>query len=195
MEGMERISEAILDKVKKEARGIVREAEKKGKREIEKARERRERRLAEESGKMIQRAEMEATRIRSQASIAARQELLGAKTGVLDEIISRVKKAVSDVSSDGGLLSLIGEAVSGLGVDEVKIYVSSRDVATVNRLLKSDKELGPRVKEVRKINCTGGAVAESPDGRLRIDNTYDTRIEMLLPRILPEINKELFDSV
>ncbi|GAI00113.1 unnamed protein product, partial [marine sediment metagenome] len=33
---------------------------------------------------------------------------------------------------------------------------------------------------------------EDIDGRTRIDNTYETRLEMLLPRLLPEISKELF---
>ena len=36
---------------------------------------------------------------------------------------------------------------------------------------------------------------EDTDGKIRIDNTYDTRLEMLLPRLLPEIGKELFQGL
>jgi len=37
-------------------------------------------------------------------------------------------------------------------------------------------------------------MVEDIAGKIRIDNTYDTRLEMLLPRLLPEIGKELFPA-
>ncbi len=42
-------------------------------------------------------------------------------------------------------------------------------------------------------NFLGGVIAENIDGKLRIDNTYETRLEMLLPKLLPEISKVLFE--
>jgi vacuolar-type H+-ATPase subunit E/Vma4 len=40
----------------------------------------------------------------------------------------------------------------------------------------------------------GGVIAEDVEGKLRIDNTYETRLEMLLPKLLPKISKELFEA-
>lgn len=194
MNGMGKVSEAILDNVREEAQSMVREAEEKGKWEIERAKQQREERLEEERRKMIAEAEGETARIRARASIAARQKLLSAKASLIDEIVSQVRKAVSGVSSDESLLNLIREAISGFGADEVKIYVSSRDVDAVKKVLKLDQGLGSRVKEVGKIDCSGGVIVESIDGKIRIDNTYDTRLEMLLPRILPEVSEELFQG-
>jgi len=52
--------------------------------------------------------------------------------------------------------------------------------------------LASRIAEIKGLDCAGGAVAESTDGKVSIDNTYETRLEMLLPQIVPEISRELF---
>ena len=86
------------------------------------------------------------------------------------------------------------EAVAGLGVDKARIYVSPKDIESVRKLVEADKELSAQILEVREYNCLGGVIAENVEGKLRIDNTYETRLEMLLPRLTPEISKELFES-
>ena len=98
MKGIEKISEAILGKVKAEAQDIVAEAEEKARERIERAKEQQEAKLKEEKGKLIEEAGEEATRILAQSSITARQELLLAKTRIIDEIIDRVKKTFSGIS-------------------------------------------------------------------------------------------------
>jgi vacuolar-type H+-ATPase subunit E/Vma4 len=40
----------------------------------------------------------------------------------------------------------------------------------------------------------GGVIAEDVEGKLRIDNTYETRLGTLLPKLLPEISKKLFEA-
>ena len=191
--GMDKIREAILAKVEAEARDIITEAEDKAREGIEKAQRQRERRFEERKRRLMEEAEGEAARIRAQASIRARQEVLAAKAAVVSEIADRVKRELEGVSSDeGAKLSLIREALDGLGVDKANIYVSSKDVSKVKRLLEGDKELRARIAEIRESNCSGGVIAEDIDGKLRIDNTYETRLEVLLPRILPQIEGELF---
>ncbi len=194
MEEMDKISAAILDKVKEEARQIIEEAEEKGKAEIETAKKNREIRFANERRRLIAGAEAEAARISAQASIGERQELLSAKSNVLSNVIAKVKKELSFVSNEANMINLIKESISGLGVSEVKIYLSKKDVAMVKGILNKNKELGSKVKAVETINCNGGVVIESIDGSLRIDNTFDTRLDMILPRVIPEISKELFPN-
>jgi vacuolar-type H+-ATPase subunit E/Vma4 len=191
MEGMEKIGEAILDKVRAEAESIIKEAEGKAAKEIEQARKQQAAKLEEEKGKKLQEAKEEAARIAAQASVKARQEISKAKADVINDIISRVKKELSGVSSDrSSLIDLIKEATEVLGFDKGRVYAAPKDISTVKKLL--EKGLASKIVEVREHECLGGVIVEDISGRTRIDNTYETRLEMLLPRLLPEIGRELF---
>jgi vacuolar-type H+-ATPase subunit E/Vma4 len=64
----------------------------------------------------------------------------------------------------------------------------------VKKFLEADKELAGKIVEIREYNCLGGVIAEDVEGKLRIDNTYETRLEMLLPQLLPKISEELFKA-
>lgn len=193
MKGMDKLSEAILDKVKVDAQQKITEAEEKALQEVEKAEKQLESKFEEEKRKAIEEAEREATIILAQASIAARQELSRTKADIIDNIISTVKATLRGTSSDeSSLLSLIKEVVDGLDVDKARIYVSPKDISKVQELLERDKEIASRILEVKEFDCTGGVIAESIDGKFSLDNTYDTRLEMLLPQILPEISQGLF---
>ncbi|HUV46287.1 MAG TPA: V-type ATP synthase subunit E [Dehalococcoidia bacterium] len=192
---MEKISEAVVRKVRMEAQNIIKEAEEKAQEEIEKARKQRETKLQEEKRKMLEEAEEEAARIVAQASIKARQKLSSAKNDVITKIIDKVKQELSEFSSDENyFLNLIREAIDALGADKSRIYVSPKDVSMVRKFLERDKELASKIMEVKEDNFLGGVIAENIDGKLRIDNTYETRFEMLLPKLLPEISKELFEA-
>lgn len=194
--GMEKISEAILDKVRAEVQDIIKEAEEKAQERLGKAKKQQEAKLGEEKNKLIEGARGEVARILAQASIKARQEFLTAKTEIIDEITNRVKRELSDSSSgENSPLNLIKEAISALNVDKARVYISPKDVAIVQKLAQKDKELAGKIVEIREFDCIGGVIVEDIDGKVRIDNTYDTRLETLLPQILPEISKELFGTL
>lgn len=194
--GMEKISEAILAKVRVEAQDIVKDAKEKARERIEKAKKQQEARFGEEKNKLLEEAKGETARILAQASIRARQELLTAKTEIIDGIVSGVKKILADFSgSESSPLNLIKEAADAIGIDKARVYVSPKDVAATQKLIKGDKELANKIVETKEFDCIGGVIVEDIDGRTRVDNTYDTRLEMLLPQILPEISKELFGTL
>ncbi|MFC1950139.1 V-type ATP synthase subunit E [Chloroflexota bacterium] len=193
---MEKISGAILDKVRAEAQDIIKEAKEKTQERIEQAKKQQVAKLKEAKNKLIGEAKEEATRILAQASIAARQESLLAKTRIIDEIINRVKKTLVGISSDESApLNLAKEAIDTLNIAKARVYVSPKDISTMKKLLTGDKELANKVTEVKELECTGGVIAEDIDGKVRIDNTYDTRLEILLPPMLPEISKKLFQGL
>jgi len=192
---MEKISEAVVSKVKLDAQNITKEAEEKAQEEIEKAKQQRDARFEEERSRMLGEAEAEAARILAQASIKVRQKLSGAKVDVVAKIVDEARKELSKTSGDEThLLNLIRESIEGLGADKAKIYVAPKDVNTAKKLLKSDKALSDKIVDVGESDCLGGVIAENVEEKLRIDNTYDTRLDMLLPKLLPEINKRLFES-
>ncbi len=192
---MEKINQAVLNKVKVEAQTIIEEADEKAREEIEKAIRQRAARLEEERGKMLGEAEEEVARILAKASIKARQQVSIAKAATITKIIDGARKELSRISSDESHLpNLIREAIGGLGVDKGRIYVSPKDISTVRKLLEANKELSGKILEVREADCLGGVIAENVEGKLRIDNTYETRLEMLLPKLLPKISEELFKA-
>jgi len=193
--GMDKIKGAIISKVEVEASDIINEAKEKAHEEIEKAKRQREAKFEEERGRILAEAEEEAARILAQASIKARQKLSSAKADIIAKIIGAAREELARVSSDEShFLNLVSEAMEGLGVDKARIYVSLKDVSNVKKFLEADKEFYGKILEVRESNCLGGVIAEDVEGKLRIDNTYETRLEMLLPRLLPEISKQLFGS-
>jgi len=192
---MEKISEAVVSKVRMEAQNIIKEAEEKAQEERERTGKQREAKLQEKKRKMLEEAEEEAARIGAQASIKARRQLSSAKSDVITKIIGKVKQELFEFSSDENyFLNLIKEAIDGLGADKSRIYVSPKDVSMVRKFIERDKELASKIMEVKEDNFLGGVIAEAIDGKLRIDNTYETRLEMLLPKLLPEISKELFEA-
>jgi len=192
---MEKISEAVVTKVKLDAQNIIKEAEEKAQEEVVKAKRERELRLEEEKGRMLGEAEEEVTRILAQASIKARQKLSSVKADTIAKIINGVRRELSQIPSDeSNLLNLIREAMEELNVDQAIIYVSPKDVSNVKKFLEADKEFSGKILEVRDYNCMGGIIAEDANGKLRIDNTYETRLEMLLPKLLPKISRELFEA-
>lgn len=195
MAGMEKIGEAILDKVRAEAADMIKDAEDKAKQEIAEAKKQQGARLEEEKARMLQEAGEEATRIEAQAMVQVRQELSRAKAEVISEVISRVKKELAGISSDqDSLIGLIKEAFDTLDVSKGRLYVSPKDITAVRKLVDKDKGLAAKVAEIKEYSTSGGVIVEDIEGRVRIDNTFETRLEMLLPRLLPEVGKELFQA-
>jgi len=192
---MEKISEAVVSKVNLDAQSTIKEAEEKAREEIERTKKQMQVRFEEERGRMLAEAEQEAARILAQASITARQQLSSVKADAVNKMVDAARQELSQISSDESqLLKLAKEAMDGLGSDKARIYVSPRDVSSAKKFLEADKELSGRIVEIRESNCLGGVIAEDVEGKLRIDNTYETRLEALLPKLLPEISKELFGA-
>ena len=190
---MEKISEAILDKVKAEASKIIKEAESTAEERVTKAREQQNARYEEEKARMMEEAESEVSRIRAQTSISMRQEILKAKNEVIKEIVTGLETQLASLpDSDELTVNLIREAISVIGTKEVIVYVSQGHIDTIKNMVNRDKELSGMIKGYKETRCAGGAIIEDADGGFSIDNTFETRIESLLPQILPEISKELF---
>ena len=193
MKGMEKISAAVLDKVRAEAKEIIREAEAQARQEIESAKEQQAQRLAEEKARITGEAEREAAKILAQAHIESQQELSQAKADIIGGVIDRVKNNLPRASSsEGSLLGLIREVVDGLGAEKAVIYLNARDVSAAKKALAGDKALAGRVAQIREFAGSGGVIAEDISGNIRMDNSYESRFEVLLPKLLPEISKELF---
>ncbi len=191
---MQRISEAVVDKVREEAQRLVSEAEEEAKKELGKAQALRAGRLETEKKRLLAEAGEEAARITAQNAMSSRQKTASAKSAVLDEIVRKARENLQkSATTREQLAQLTRDAVAGLGTaDKVFLSVAKKDLDMAREIVKSDKALASRVLEVRVINSEGGVVIENESRSLGVDNTYFTRLQMLLPRVLPEISKELF---
>jgi len=191
---MQRISEAVVDKVREEARHLVSEAEAEAAKELDKSKALRAARIEAEKKRLLTEAGEEAARISAQNSMKARQKTASAKSEVLDEIVRKAKENLQkSTTSRERLARILVEAMAGLGTaDKVHVSVAKKDLDWARELVKGDKVLSTRVLDVTAADCDGGAMVENESRTLSVDNTYATRLQMLLPRVLPEISKELF---
>jgi vacuolar-type H+-ATPase subunit E/Vma4 len=191
---MQTISEAVVDKVREDARAIVSEAEAEAKKELDKARALRDTRLEAEKKRLLAVSQEEAARIVAQNAMQARQKVANAKAAVLDEIVQKARATMKTTpATRESMAFLINDAFQGLGeAEKFMVSVSKKDRALAEEVIKSDKKLAKAVTEVKTCDCTGGVIIENSDQTLSVDNTYTTRLEMLLPRMLPAISKKLF---
>lgn len=191
---MQQIRDVVLDRVKEEARAILDEAEKEAARELEKAKARKKERFEAEKRRLQAAAHEEAARIDSQAAMDARRKVSGAKSAVIDELVQKIRDALREApTTSESLSSLINEAVAGTGrSNKVSLSVAEKDLELARKIVKDDENLTAVVVEVTTCDCVGGVIAENEGGTFRVDNTYFTRLDMFLPRILPEIGNVLF---
>ena len=160
---------------------------------MEKAREQQQAKLEEDKAKLISEAQVEASRIQAQGAIRARQEMLAVKTSIIDGIIADARNSLAGLAGNEKILAnLTKEGINSLGADKVRVYVSAKDMAAMQKLVKEDKDLASRVVEIKRQDSLGGVSVEDIQGKNRIDNTFESRLEMLLPKLLPQIEKELF---
>ncbi len=191
---MQNISEAVVDKVREEAQTIVTEAEEEAKKELEKAKAQQDARLEAEKRRLLTAAQEEGARITAQNAMQARQKVANAKAAVLEDIVQKARTDLKKASTRRESLAyLITDAISGLGESEkVTVAVAKNDLEMAREIVKADKKLSTIVSEVKTCDCEGGVLVDNEDQTLSVDNTYTTRLEMLLPRMLPEISKKLF---
>jgi len=189
----DKIRAAILEKASKEAEEIVANAKAKAKELIAHAKQQQKKRFEEEKKRIISEAQREASRILAQSSLKARQEILKEQDAVINEIIAKTKEDLAKKTDEKAFAILIKEAIAAFESEEkLRILASPNDVATVRKVVEGDAGLKKQVAEVGERNCLGGVTAESMDGMVSIDNTFDVRLGMLTPKIMPELGSKLF---
>lgn len=99
-----------------------------------------------------------------------REELLQGAIATARESLARQR----DQSGYPDVLGqLVREALETLGEDGARVHVDPRDEATVRGLLA---HLSDGLSVIPDLETAGGVVVESADGRIRVDNTFDTRL-------------------
>jgi len=190
----DKIRQVVLEKAGTEAQQIVEESNVKARQMIEQEKEKQAKRFFQAKNTILSEARREAAKIEAQASLQAQQSVLKRKDEIIEEITKRVQDELAgNVANQETLGGLIQETIDALGSEgKVRLYVAGKDLEIVKSLVAADKLLATRIFDISTTDCIGGVIAMDADGLVDIDNTDETRMEMLLPKVMPEIGRKLF---
>ncbi|MEM4407839.1 MAG: V-type ATP synthase subunit E family protein [Candidatus Caldarchaeum sp.] len=141
-------------------------------------------------------AEREAARQRilSTAEIQAKNMAIAAVEEEISKIFEAVERKLSQMASEDSfemdLKRLLDEAVQLIGRDVV-VESNEKGVQLLKRIVeKNSYSVRVSISE-KPINTVGGLRAQSADGSVRFDNTFEARLERLKPMLRNEIAKML----
>ncbi|EMA65272.1 V-type ATP synthase subunit E [Halorubrum aidingense JCM 13560] len=175
-------AEEIREAAEAEADEIVAEAEADAERI-------REERLAEVDRQIDQEREQTL----SSAKLEAKQERLGARRDVLQDVYDDVEATIESLDGDRRrelTESLLDATLAEFDDDaDIAVYTRAKDVELVEDLV-ADRN----AQVDGEIDCLGGVVAESDTSRVRVNNTFDSILESVWDDELKNISERLFDQ-
>ncbi|TAJ45788.1 V-type ATP synthase subunit E family protein [Methanofollis fontis] len=190
--GLEAVVGDIKEKGRKEVAAIQAETQAGVKRILEEAQEQ----AAEIKQKANEEAERDVQRIVNQevsaANLAVRREMLNAEKDTLSRVHDDTLAAIAGLPAEihaQALRTLLPEAAAAIkgGV----VYCNARDIPTVKEILAENKDL-TEFSIGAPIDIDGGAVVESADGRMKIDQSYRTFLETVWESGLKDASDILF---
>ena len=142
----------------------------------------------------------EISEVRHQAKLLEQSEKDKVLSSVFEDVKAKLRESTNDQDTYFAyLIRLATDAVSHLGRERVTIHFTPGDLKRLNtaQLAREIEKLTPSVKvEIAKdpVEATGGVVVASNDGRIRVVNTFEQRLEALEPRLLIEAGRILFNE-
>ncbi|MFC5133183.1 MULTISPECIES: V-type ATP synthase subunit E [Haloferacaceae] len=175
-------AEEIREEAEAEAEEIVAEAEADAERI-------REERLAEVDRQIDQEREQTL----SSAKLEAKQERLGARRDVLQDVYDGVEEAIADLEEDRRRelteAALDASLAEFDGDADVAVYTRAEDVDLLEELV-ADRN----AQVDGEVDCLGGVIAESDTSRVRVNNTFDSVLETVWDDELKHVSERLFDQ-
>ncbi|MCD6487700.1 MAG: V-type ATP synthase subunit E [Desulfurococcales archaeon] len=189
---LETLRRSILEETRKKAEEILEEARRKAEAFIENAEKSWKKRYEDEYRKYIENARQEANTIIADAKRQAKLIVAKAKYDSITMVVDKVRELIAERQGfdlKKSLESLLDEALDNvLHGEKLTIYINPIDKDVMEGILK---EKGLKYSIILDNNIDGGIIIETPDG-IRIDNTYNTRLERVLGSELNKIAKILW---
>jgi vacuolar-type H+-ATPase subunit E/Vma4 len=197
-----KFTEDILKSAREKAENIIRDAQT----ETQRASDEAKITISREAEGIVRSARADADAVkrrqiseaRHRTKLREQQEKDKIMQEVLDQVQKRTAQLVEDETKYFPLLThLIESGIHELGDKTAMIHLSKMDLGRTSVSLEhkiTSTFLG-RVKvewSKEPIGGMGGAVVSSLDGKIRIVNTLDQRLEALEPRLLIEARASLF---
>lgn len=197
MSSVEVLREAVLRRASEEAERIIANAKEGARKILEEAKEKKKAVEDSEKRRIVSELNYEA-RI-AEARMKARLLVSKAKYELISRAVSRVARLLEDLGPEARALSVrnllaeaIREAENSLGtLGKLIVYVSERDFELAKEAIKELVSIRGLEMELRTAGISGGVIVEDPEGRVRIDNSYESRISVLLSRLSRDIVREV----
>lgn len=191
---LERVSKAILERARKEAEAILENARKEAEEIINKAKLKRKKEYEKESSKVIGAAKRKARAIIVQAILRTRKKIAKTKYDIIKNIVEEAKKVLGERKFDveKSLRNLLLETIHTIPSEKILIHVNPNDVKVIKKIVEKENLRNRVEKILADKSISGGVVVSSVDGKFRVDNSYEARLEMVLSRIMPKLSRELF---
>lgn len=195
-----RIIEKIEEDAEKEAKAVLEEARGKADEIIKEA-------LAKARGEeeeIIQKGRKEAElvkqRIIADAKLKSRKQKLDVKEAAIEAAFSEAEKELQKLTSRYPpiLMGVIKEAAALIGSEDIEILSSKADrkILNQNSLKTRSKELGVNILLApQTVETCGGAIVRTRDGKIEVDNTFETRMSRMRDGLRSEVAKILFQGV
>ncbi|OAA42689.1 vacuolar ATP synthase subunit E [Metarhizium rileyi] len=158
--------------------------------------------------KKFKQATMSQQITRSTVANKTRLKVLGARQELLDTIFLEAEKKLADGAKDKSkyqkiLKGLILEGFYALNEPKLQIQARKKDYDLVKKAIDDaakeyKKEVGKDIEgNIDEANplpeeSTGGVVIVSGSGKIDINNTFDTRLELLKDSAAPAVRQALF---
>lgn len=201
---IEEIATMIVKEAEKEAEKILNDARRKAENIIKEAEEQLEKSIKQQVGQMFTTIGGEEIRRKiAEVKLEAKRKILAVKEEaiktVLEAAVEKLKEIAESESYPKIIEKLVYEAGKVLGGGELIIALSKKDkdikLNWKQMAKKIEQELGVKtvIKEVdANLDCIGGVVVKSADGKFTFDNTFKERINRLERRLRIIIAKRLF---
>jgi len=184
-ENIEMLSSAILSEARSEADQLLAEAREK----VEAIKKQAEAQAAAERAAILENAQKDAERIRRQgiatAQINARTLQLEHREKLLDNVFEATRRQLPTIQqwSEYGEIArrLLREALMHLGAKKAQIKAdeTTRRLLSAKILDEISKEVNVELVFGDKLTHSTGVIVETEDGRLRYDNTLETRLSRM----------------
>jgi len=202
MNGAELIIQEINREAEQKIQYILREAQKEAEKIKEEARKRAEARAEWIMRKAQTQAEIEKQRIIANARLEVRKKRLAVQEALIQEVITALRERLAELPDEEYfpmLVDLAVQAIWELNIDSVVVRSNERTLKLlVDRLSEFKKALAEKLgRDVEvtlgePVPTIGGLIIETADGTVRVDNTFESRIERFEGELRAEIAKALF---
>ncbi|WP_456367179.1 V-type ATP synthase subunit E [Thermococcus sp.] len=202
MEGAELIIQEINREAEQKIQYILNEAQREAEKIKEEAKKKAEAKAEWILRKAKTQAEMEKQRAIASAKLEVRKKRLAVQEEMIKAVISALKDRLASLPDEEyfmTLVSLTSEALEELGVNKAVLRSNERTLKLiVERLPEFKKGVSETIgRDVditvgEPINTIGGILVESVDGSVRVDNTFEARMERFEAELRARIAKILF---
>ena len=191
---LDTVAEDIRDEARARAEEIRSDADERAEQIIAEAEADAEEIRAERETEVEREIKQEREQKLSSAKLEAKQERLEARRDVLEDVRAQVEAEIANLEGDRReelTRTLLDAATEEFDEDAtVQVYGRDDDADLLESIL-ADYD---GYEWAGEYDCLGGVVVESEEGRLRVNNTFDSVVEDVWEDELKEISTRLFDE-